>query len=112
MAITTDIWALEEGFWTGGRAAFVAHMAPGCLMAFPSAGLLQNEAILERIDSGPRWRSVTMSGRRLSESDTTIVLGYVANAERAGTDYRAVCTTVYRRDGQKWLLIQHHQTPL
>ncbi|WP_179209233.1 MULTISPECIES: DUF4440 domain-containing protein [Haematobacter] len=106
------IWEQEESLWIGGRLAYMNHMAPGCLMAFPESGLVQNDAILEAVDSAPRWRSVNMTGRRLTESDSVVVLGYVASAERGGSSYRAICTSVYRRDPEGWRLVQHQQTPL
>ena len=57
------IWEQEESLWIGGRLAYMNHMAPGCLMAFPESGLVQNDAILEAVDSAPRWRSVSGSRR-------------------------------------------------
>ena len=110
----TDIWALEDGFWTGGIEHYRKHMAPACLLALPGRGFLQGERVLASIRDTPRWSAVEMTGQHLAETADLAVLGYTASARRGQGDvWRALCTSVYRREaGGGWQLVQHHQSPL
>ncbi|WP_088624608.1 nuclear transport factor 2 family protein [Oceanicola sp. 22II-s10i] len=109
----SDIWQIEELLWTGGTDAFRRRMADGCLMAFPGIGTLQGEQILESLKEAPRWQSVEMEGRHVSETDGLTVLSYRARAVREGDPVcEALCTSTWIwRDGG-WLLVQHQQSPV
>jgi len=110
-----EAWAREAAFWTGDAAAARAALDPGCVMAFPApAGIIAGaDAILAGLQAAPRWQDVAMEGRILAAPDPALrVLAYRAEARRAeGAPYRAVCTSVWRRDGGGWRLVQHQQTP-
>jgi len=108
-----DIWTDEEMLWTGGPDAWRGRMAPGCLMAFAGVGIMQGETIIDAISQAPRWQSVEMSARHSAETDDLCIIAYRAVAHREGEDeYRALCTSTWRREGTGWRLHQHQQTAI
>lgn len=105
-----DRWAEEEAWWTMGAAEARRRTHPAALMVFDS-GILQGEAIFEALDGAPRWDSVQMTGRTVSESGDCTVLAYRATARREdGKLHEALCSSTWVRQGAGWLLIQHQQT--
>lgn len=103
------LWTLEEGWWLRGAAEAVRHMAPNCIMVFPE-GILQGQEIIDGMASAPRWDGVTITDRRVAESDDVTVLAYRAEARRAGAPTRLVlCCSSWVRLGN-WRLIAHQQT--
>lgn len=109
-----ELWKLEEAFWTGGEDHYQSALDPACLMVFPGVGPLTASAALEGLKSAPRWKSVGMDDRRLTRpSEEVATLAYRARGEREGAaPYEAWCSSSYRRDGERWLLFQHQQTPV
>ena len=115
MDVETELWALEEGFWTGGTEFYRHHLAGECLMVFPApVGILNRDQVLESLAHGPRWARVAMNDRRaLRAMDKTIILAYRADGEREddGSPYAVLAASVYvYRDGT-WRLAFHQQTP-
>ena len=109
-----ELWALEEAFWTGGVGAFEERIDPACLMVFPApAGVLDAARAREGLKGAPRWRKLAMEERRLARpADALAFLAYRAEADRGdGALYRAYCGSAYRREGERWLLFSHQQTP-
>jgi hypothetical protein len=109
-----DIWQIERMLWTGGEDHYRATLDPGCVMAFPApAGIISGPQIIESVKGNPRWSAVTISEMHASRpSGDVVVLGYRAEATREGAAaYSAYCTSSYRTAGDRWLLIQHQQTP-
>ncbi len=107
-----EAWALEERFWTGRAPAFDKLLDPACLMAFPGKGVMRAADVLESLAGAPRWASVEMAERHVGRpAPVLIVLAYKACGLRDGAaPYTAHCTSTYRRDGGRWLLVQHQQT--
>lgn len=105
------LWKLEEGWWLRGAAEAVRHMAPNCIMVFPER-ILQGQEIIDGLAQTARWDGVTMTDRRVAESDDVVVLAYRAEARRAGAAPRRVlcCSSWVRLGG--WRLIAHQQTLL
>lgn len=110
-----DAWRMEERFWTGGEGHYREALDPTCVMAFPApAGIIEGSGIAQSLAGAPRWCSVAMAetyeGRPSKE---LLVLAYKAEGRRDGAPpYRAYCTSTYRKDGDRWRLIQHQQTPV
>jgi hypothetical protein len=111
--IDDDIWQSERAFWLAGEAHHAQALDPACLMVFPGIGALDRAAALDGLKGAPRWRDVAMEERRLARPAPDIVsLAYRARGERDGAaPYEAWCSSSYRREGDRWLLFQHQQTP-
>jgi hypothetical protein len=110
-----EAWRAEERFWTGGTEHHREALDPECVMAFPfPAGIIAGAGIAESLAGAPRWSSVEMAERRVSRSAADLlVLAYKARGVRDGAaPYEAYCTSTYRRDGDRWRLVQHQQTPV
>lgn len=97
-----DAWRTEE------------RLDPACVMAFPApAGIMHGAGIAESLAGAPRWSSVAMADRHVGRAVPDVhVLAYRARAQSDGAaPYEAYCTSTYRRDGDRWRLVQHQQTP-
>lgn len=105
-------WNTEERLWLEGVEVYDELVDPACLMAFPQLGVLHLPAIRKGLEGAARWTSLTMTARTLTRpGDDILVLGYTAQAQRAGEPpYRCVCTSTYRATDKGWKLIQHQQT--
>jgi Domain of unknown function (DUF4440) len=108
-----DLWKMERRFWLDGPQFYESSMATDARMVFPSpAGILAGDAIVEGLRQGPRWKSVAMDDKTATRSGETVVLAYKATGERNGAaPYVALCASTYVREGGKWLLLAHQQTP-
>lgn len=109
-----DAWRMEERFWTAGPAHYRDSLDPHCVMAFaPPAGIVAGADIARSLADAPRWSSVEMTDRHLARPQSELlVLAYKARGSRDGAgEYKAYCTSTYRRAGERWQLIQHQQTP-
>jgi hypothetical protein len=110
----SDLWAIEESLWLRGADAFATFVDPECLMVFAApVGILQGERIIASLAQAPRWAQIDMTERMVAQAVADlVVLAYRAEGRRPGADpYRALCTSTYRRDGARWRLVQHQQTP-
>lgn len=108
-----EFWELEEGFWKNGPEYYLSRMANGAVMIFPEpTGILTGKAILDALETGPRWSSVLIDDRTIARDDNTVVLAYRARGIRdAGAPCFATCSSTYVGDGTIWRLLSHHQTP-
>lgn len=110
-----EAWRVEERFWTGREDHYREALDPACVMAFPApAGIMRGGAAIARSLAGaPRWASVEMAERHVARpAADLLVLAYKARGLRDGAAaYEAYCTSAYRCDGGRWLLVQHQQTP-
>jgi len=109
------LWDLELDLWLGGAEVYARTLDPGCLAALPGVGLLTGApAILTSLEGAPRWDDVEITERQLGRpTEDVAVLAYRAEGRREGAEpYRALCTSTYRRDGARWRLFQHQQTPV
>lgn len=114
MQQAATLWDLEEHFWTGELDNARATTAKGAVMIFPYPdGILQGDAIWQRLNSAFPWRSIEMTDRNLTRQADIAVLAYRATAERQDAPiYEALCTSTYLRDDKKWVRMSHQQTPL
>lgn len=106
-------WKIERRFWLEGSSAYDDLLDPACLMVFPGVGVMRAADVLASLKLAPRWSSVEFSDEALSRPGSdVIVLGYSAEGHRHGSGpYRCLCTSTYRREGERWRLVQHQQTP-
>lgn len=110
-----DIWPLEQSLWLGGAETYETALAPECVMIFPEpTGVLDRASVIAALMGAPRWRSVEMTGRRVSRPNpTTVILVYRAEAVRdAGPAYAALCSSAYVRREGAWRIVMHQQTPI
>lgn len=107
---------LERAFWraAGDRKAYAEHPADDALHIFPGWGIVDREAALEGAASAQPWQDVTIDDVRIVVlGDEAAALIYTARAQReSGPPYTAAISSVYRRNGDAWRLVVHHQTPL
>jgi hypothetical protein len=112
----TNLWALEEEFWTADAAYCREHLATESLMVFPHpTGLLNRARAIASIAETPRWKSVSLNTRRLVRpAEHTAVLAYAVTADRGddSSRYQALCSSTYVRLSGQWKLVIHQQTPL
>lgn len=107
-----DCWATEQIFWTGSAAEAIRRLDEAAVMVFAPTGILQGRAIASRLGGAPRWDSIVMDQRHVTESDDVTILAYRATAMREGITYRAFCSSTWIRRDDGWRLIAHQQTPL
>lgn len=116
-----ELVAIEERGWealaAGGDAAaafYRAVLADDPVMLFPGGMVLRGrDAILSSM-AGPPWSSYELSDTRVQRlADDAAAVIYRAVGEREGQPpYEALITTVYVRDGGRWRLALHQQTPV
>jgi hypothetical protein len=108
-----EVWQVERSLWLEGPSAYRGRLDDACIMAFAGTGLMRAADILESLAEAPRWDDVEMRSATIGRGgDWAIVIGYYATGSRRDSDrYTCYCTSTYRRDGDRWLLLQHQQTP-
>ena len=86
-SIEDTLYALEEGFWTGGGDFYRAHLDGLCLTVFPEmTALLDNEKIAQQVGD-TRWSDLSMDRKGyLSLSADFAIICYEASAKR-GEDW-------------------------
>jgi hypothetical protein len=112
----TDLWQMEEQFWTADAAYYREHLATESLMVFaPPTGVLNRARAIAAVHTAPRWTQVRFATRRLVRpADHTAVLAYAVTADHGDTDlpYLALCSSTYVRQAGQWKLVLHQQTPV
>ena len=114
MAATNSLWEREQRFWLDGSDFYREHMTRNALMVFPKpVGILKGDEVLQSLKGAPRWKSVDLDRRSIAEAGDTTVLAYEATGLREGGEpYSALCCSTYVKDGGRWKLLAHQQTPL
>ena len=105
------LWRLEADFWTGGPAHYRACLRSDAVMVFPEPPgvIVGRDAVLASLAGAPRWETVEMTERRLLRlGEHAAVLLYRVRALRAGTAYRALCSSSWAGG----CMVHHQQTPL
>lgn len=115
-----ELIELEHEAWralsTSGddAAAFYERiLADRVLMLLPGGLVLDDRAeVIESVRAEP-WSSVELIDERvLPLGDAAAVVAYRATAQRGDTTYRALFTSTYHRNGDRWQLVVHQQTPI
>ena len=94
------------------RSFYADVLADDVTFLFPDGTLLRGrDAALASFGVAP-WASWSMSEVGTQPlGDAGAVVTYRAEAQRAGdAPYRALVSSVYRRDGERWVLCAHQQT--
>jgi len=117
MALRDDLFAIEEGFWTGGEDYFRAHLDDGCLIAFPqmAGGSSSDETSASATANAPSlWREFeTRDKAFLQPIDDLAMLAYEARAVRGdGERFHALVSTGYVRRDDGWKMAFHSRKPL
>jgi ketosteroid isomerase-like protein len=110
---SSEIRGIEEIFWrsAGDRDTYAAHLAPDAIHVFPGWGIADRETVLMGVADACPWDTFEIADPtivRLSRTSAAIV--YTARARRAGEEYEAAITSVYRVRAGKWELVLHQQT--
>jgi len=114
MALIDDLLELERGFWasSGTTGYYETHMADNGLCVF-SFGHLDKEATKAGVESAGPWSNFDFNDIQVHVlDDHAATISYRADADRDGTPYRAMVTSVYSRATGTWQLMVHQQTEL
>ena len=114
-----ELFAIEQGFWLGGRDHFLAHVDERCLLAFPQAGEMHGvrtrEEVAATASTQPgRWRDLKVSDRHLLRlADGAAVISYRADVLRFdGEPYAAMVSSAYVERPGGWKLAFHQHSPV
>lgn len=110
--IETQLWGMEERFWTEGAESARHMTAKNAVFVFPyPAGILSGSGMFREANVAQRWRSIRMTETYLAVEGDVAVLAYRVSAERGDAPiYEAICTSTYLRDNDHWLRLTHQQT--
>ena len=111
--IEDKLYALEQGFWTGGGDFYRAHLDDMCLTVFPEmTALLDREKIAQQVGD-TRWGDLAMTRKGyLSLAPDFAIICYESSARRGDRAYRALVSSGYVQRGEDWKMAFHQQTPL
>lgn len=114
-ALRSKLLELEQGFWSNGPQYYRENLSSTALMVFEGmAGLFPSEEVAETIKDDARWRDVKIEVKALLQPSLDFVLlAYMASATGPdGRPYSALVSSGYAREGYKWALAFHQQTPM
>jgi Domain of unknown function (DUF4440) len=114
-----DLIDLEHAGWralsSGGEVAtrfFGEVMATEVAMLLPGGLVITDREEAIRSMGGAAWDAFELSDERVHAlTDACAVVTYRASARRGDQDYDALFSSTYVRDGSRWLLAIHQQTP-
>ena len=115
-----ELLDLEERGWkalsTSGEEATAFYrevLADDVLMLLPGGLVIDDRATVVESMGGEPWSSYALTDERvLPLDDDSAVVAYQATAERGGTSYTALFSSIYVRTADGWRLKLHQQTPL
>lgn len=117
--LQSELFKIEEGFWTGDKAHFLDHVDEQCLLAFPQAGEMHGvrtrEEVVTSVSTQPgRWRDLKIANRQLLPlSPDVAVISYRADVARFdGEPYAALVSSAYVRRANGWKLTFHQHSPV
>jgi len=118
--VVNDVVRLERDGWqalatgpTDAQRFYESTLAGEVVMVFPGGMVLTDRGQLVESMGGAPWSSFAIEDERVLElGPSTTLVTYRALANREGqTEYRAICTSAYVREGSGWKLAFHQQTP-
>ena len=75
-------------------------------------GILDRAETVRRMSEAGRWDSLNLGAMYTTKvSEGVVMLSYEAEATRGDTQYRALCSSLWRQDAEGWRLVHHQQTP-
>lgn len=110
----TDLWNLEESFWTKGLKNARAKTAANAIMIVPyPPGILQGDLIGDYLGRSTGWRSVSMAARMTLRYGDIVILTYQVTAEKPDIPiFTALCASTDLHDEDRWLRISYQQVSL
>lgn len=115
MSLNNELLELEKRFWEGDADFYRQNLTDDSLMVFAEpVGILEKDVTVESIAGAVRWRDIRFSDVRvLSPTADVSILVYkaVARREAEETDYSTMASSVYVRQGGKWQMVLHQQSP-
>lgn len=109
------IWAFEESLWKADAEYYCDCIDENCLMVVPAQPfVLTGMEAADAVSQTPRWETIAFSDTKIARPEEgLIVIAYAVEASRADAEeYRAHCTSTYRRlSHENWRVVQHQQTP-
>ncbi len=113
--LNRDLVEMERSFWdaAGDGGYYERNMASDGRCLLPT-GILDRDATVAAIAESEPWADYELEDLVVHEIGLEgAVVGYRATASRGDDEpYRALVSTTYRRDGDRWELVVHQQTPL
>lgn len=113
MDLQRTLMQIKHELTTDTGPSYRRHLAEDAVVIVPGA-ILDKDATITAMAQSPGWSRFDVEDVRLVElADGVAAVTYSFRAHRApDTDYSAVLTSVYARDGDAWRLRIHQQTPL
>jgi hypothetical protein len=114
-AIKSHCVEFEESLWRASGEPYHERIDPECITALSHASqIFGGRDAVDAVTGTPEWDEVSFTDRTISRPEEgLIVVGYRVNAEKAGTSFTAVCTSVYRhRAHEDWTVVQHAQVAI
>lgn len=115
-----ELIELERAGWdalsAGGDVA-VSHydemLAAEVLFLLPGGMVLDDRSAVVDSMGGAPWSSYELSDERVIElNEDSAVLAYRARATRNDSEYSALINSTFVRQGGRWKLALHQQTPV
>jgi hypothetical protein len=114
-----ELIALEREGWDAlssdgetARAFYDRVLDARPLMLLPGGMVLDDRAVILQSMSGAPWSRYELAGERcLQLTPDSALVTYAAVAERGGTEYSALISSLYVRREHGWKLAFHQQTP-
>ena len=112
--IADTLWAIERELAAGDGATYRRHLRDDAIVIVPGAKL-DIEHTVAAMEGSPGWEEFAFAEetfRLLGEG--VAMLSYRFDGRRRDSNYAAILTTVYVRDGDDaaWKLVLHQQTPI
>jgi|SRR3954451_6516733 hypothetical protein len=116
MSLKETLTALEQRFWNaaGNATRYEEHLAADAVHVLPGMGIVDRRTVLAEVARAQPWSRFSISEPEVVDlGHDAAALVYRCHAARpGGRDYHAAVASVYRREGDDWLLAVHQQTPL
>lgn len=113
-----DVLAIERRAWqalsTSGAAGefYDDVLADEVLMLLPGGLVIDDRAAVVESMGGAPWDSYELRDERVHRVSADVaVVAYAATATRGDHTYDALFSSTYVRDGERWRLSVHQQTP-
>ena len=107
-----ELLPLERALAAGGGDAYRARLTADAVLVVPGQ-VLDRDATIAAMDASAGWDAFAMEAPRVvALGDGAAVLTYTFTGRRGTLEYRAVLSSIYRRDAGEWRLAFHQQTPL
>ncbi|CAN5628350.1 hypothetical protein BH23CHL4_BH23CHL4_03330 [soil metagenome] len=115
--VKDELLTIELEFWAAPPDASLYQEAfeESGLMVLPmESGILDKSQVIDSVRISNAWTSYNLIHERILElTDDCVALIYEARAERMGQHlYRAQITSIYRKQGDRWVMVLHQQTPI